>query len=252
LIVEDNLDLARVLQDGFRSEGLEVFIARSGREGISVAAARPPALITLDLILPDVDGTYVLRALRAAPATSRTPVIVVSARADEIDRVVLFELGADDYVTKPFSLRELLLRARVWLRRAARGAELEASKTRFGCLTLDNAAHEAFVEGERVSLTQLEFALLGALFAGRSRVQSRAELLHAIAPGRAALGPRNVDSHVKRLRFKLGAAAGYVHTVRGFGYRFASSPEDLWQGTAAVEEPPPRASQKPPRGGPAR
>jgi two-component system phosphate regulon response regulator PhoB len=232
LVIEDEPDLARTIEYGLRQAGFDPLTAHTAREGLALARSAAPALITLDLMLPDMQGTDVFRALRTAPATAHTPVIVVSARAEEIDRIVLLELGAEDYVTKPFSVRELILRVRARLRERGAATEPADARIHFGVLEIDTAAHVVAVEGRLLQLTRFEYQLLLVLHSTRGRVQSREGLLRAVAPDRTGLGPRNIDSHVKRLRGKLGAAANYLHTVRGFGYRFASTPQDLWDGSS--------------------
>jgi two-component system phosphate regulon response regulator PhoB len=225
LIIEDEKDLQKVLEYNLRQAGHQVWTASRGRDGLRLAKQHQPDVILLDLMLPDIQGTEVCRTLRSAPETAGIRVIMLTARGEEIDRVLGFELGADDYVVKPFSVRELLLRIQSVLRRG--GQEAPASSlVRFGLLRLDREAHRAWVEDEEIELTALEFRLLLELHDRRNRVLTREKLLDDVWGIEADITTRTVDTHVKRLREKLGAAGVYVETVRGVGYRFASSPEE--------------------------
>ena len=229
LIVDDEPELVRPLEFAFKREGFETRVAHDGRTALDQAAEQPtPSLVLLDLMLPDISGTEVCRRLKADPLTRDIPVIMVTARGEEIDRVVGFEVGADDYVVKPFSTRELLLRARAVLRRSAadQPTVTAGEVTTFGVLRVDEAGHRAWVEGEEVQLTALEFRLLTTFVGRRGRVQSRDVLLDNVWGMSTAVTTRTVDTHVKRLRQKLGAAGAYIQTIRGVGYRFRSSPED--------------------------
>jgi two-component system phosphate regulon response regulator PhoB len=224
LIVEDETDLQQVLEYNFRQAGHEVSVASRGAEGLKIARASKPDAILLDIMLPDMLGTEVCRALKSAPDTRGSSIIMVTAKGEEIDRVVGFELGADDYVVKPFSVRELVLRVGAILRRGKEPAD-EAS-IEFGALRIDRAAHRAWVAGDEVSLTPLEFRLLLTLYERKNRVQTRASLLDDVWDMQADLTTRTVDTHVKRLREKLGDVRDYVETVRGVGYRFVASPDE--------------------------
>ena len=223
LLVEDEEDLARSVEYNLRNAGFEVIATTSGRAGLAVARARTPAIVLLDLMLPDLSGTEVCRQLKADPQTRGIFVVMVSARSEELDRVVGFEVGADDYVTKPFSMRELVLRVRAVLRRASGPRTAEGPLT-VGALTVDPAAHRVTVGGEEVPLTALEFRLLHTLLTRPDRVLSRDTLLHDVWGFDVAVETRTVDTHVKRLREKLGDAGAVIETVRGVGYRF--SPPD--------------------------
>lgn len=224
LIIEDEPDLAETLAYNLRREGFGTRVAHTGAEGLEAAwAPPPPDLVLLDLMLPDVPGTDVCRRLRADERTRSVPVIMVTAKGEEIDRVVGFEVGADDYVVKPFSVRELLLRVRAVLRRAA-APEAGDEEIRFGRLRIDRPGHRAWVDAKEVALTALEFKLLVTLHERRGRVQSRDTLLSDVWGYAASVTTRTVDTHVKRLREKLGPAGSYVETVRGVGYRFRSRP----------------------------
>ncbi len=230
LIIEDERDLQEVLAYNFQKAGHDVFSAVKGEDGLRLAEEHPPDLVVLDLMLPDIPGTEVCRTLKKSPRTEHIPILMLTARGEEIDRVVGFELGAEDYVVKPFSVRELVLRVGVILKRSqtAAGANLEAPSSRmitFGRLRIDREAHRAWVDGEAIELTPLEFKLLVTLYDRRNRVQSRDVLLGDVWAVTADVTTRTVDTHVKRLREKLGPAGAYVETVRGIGYRFAESPE---------------------------
>jgi two-component system phosphate regulon response regulator PhoB len=191
-----------------------------------------PDVIVLDLMLPDLAGTEICRRLREQERTRDVPVIMCTAKGEEIDRVVGFEVGADDYVVKPFSVRELILRIRALLRRAHR-TEGEPSLMRFGRLKIDRDAHRAWVDENELALTALEFRLLHAFLSRRGRVQTRDALLSDVWGIDADVTTRTVDTHVKRLREKLGDAGAYIETLRGVGYRFKSEPDEPQDGRDA-------------------
>jgi two-component system, OmpR family, phosphate regulon response regulator PhoB len=223
LVIEDEADIRQVLDYNLKSAGHEVLEAARGSDGLRLVREREPDLVLLDLMLPDMPGTEVCRAIKDNPSTRTLPVVMLTARGEEIDRVVGFEIGADDYITKPFSVRELVLRIRAVLRRR----ELPTSdgpNIEFGNLRIDRAAHRVWVEEEEVELTALEFKLLVTLYERRNRVQSRGALLDEVWGIDTKISTRTVDAHVKRLREKMGAARDYVETVRGVGYRFAEIP----------------------------
>ncbi len=227
LIVEDEVDLAATVEFNLVREGYSTRIAHDGRTAVELAAAEPPPdLVLLDLMLPDISGKELCRRFRADPRLSDMAIVMVTARADEIDRVVGFEVGADDYVTKPFSVRELVLRVRAILRRArpqAERADGEEGRIEFGCLVVDPGAYRVTVEGDEIVLTALEFKLLQVMLSRRGRVQTRDQLLRDVWDITADVNTRTVDTHIKRLRQKIGAAADYIETLRGVGYRFRES-----------------------------
>jgi two-component system phosphate regulon response regulator PhoB len=226
LVVDDEGDIVDTLVYNLQQSGFRTRAARSGQDAVLKAKERPvPDLVLLDLMLPDMSGTEVCRALRGDESTRRVPVIMLTAKDDEIDRVVGFEVGADDYVTKPFSVRELMLRVRAVLRRAVDAPPApESKKVEFGVLSLDPEAHQVWVAGEEIVLTALEFRLLTTLLDRRGRVQTRTTLLEDVWGIHADITTRTVDTHVKRLREKLGLAGDYVETIRGVGYRLRANP----------------------------
>ena len=224
LVIEDEDDLRTTLEYNLEREGYQTRSAGLGREGLKLATMHPlPDLVLLDLMLPDVSGTEICRAIKSQEPTKRIPVIMVTAKGEEIDRVVGFEVGADDYVVKPFSVRELMLRVRAILRRSA-PIEPEQDVSAFGRLRVDPAGHRVWVNEREVTLTALEFRLLNLLMKRRGRVQSREQLLNDVWGISADVTTRTVDTHVKRLRQKIGDAAGYIETLRGVGYRFRDQP----------------------------
>jgi len=222
LVVEDEADIRQVLAYSLGQSGHEVLIAERGELALGLVREKRPDLVLLDLMLPDIPGLEICRAIKADASLRIIPVIMVTARSEEIDRVVGFELGADDYVVKPFSVRELILRIQAVLKRAQ--APLPESdggdEVVFGRLRVDRAAHRAWVDGQEITLTALEMRLLWTLYERRGRVQSRGALLDDVWDADPENNTRTVDTHVKRLREKLGAAGVYVETVRGVGYRF--------------------------------
>ncbi|MDI1483903.1 response regulator [Polyangium sp. y55x31] len=226
LIVEDERDLQRVLSYNFKQAGFDVVSAMNGETALRAVKEEPFDLVILDLMLPDMPGTEVCKRLKQSPETANIPVIMVTAKGEEVDRVVGFELGADDYVVKPFSVRELILRARAILRRAE-GTPPDGAKIDFGVLRVDRAAHRAWVNGEEIAFTALEFKLLVVLFDRRGRVMTRDVLLDEVWGSHVDVTARNVDTHVKRVREKLGLAGDYIETVRGVGYRFRAEPGEL-------------------------
>lgn len=224
LLVDDEADLIATVRFNLEKEGYEVATAENGSRALTLAHSDPiPALVLLDLMLPDLSGTEVCRRLRADPKTADIPVIILTAKGEELDRVTGLQLGADDYVVKPFSVRELLLRVRAVLRRLQPGPG-PARNLSFGTLRVDGEAHRVWVENEEVPLTVLELKLLTTLLERKGRVQSRERLLAEVWNMRSDLTTRTVDTHVKRLRQKLGAAGNYIETVRGVGYRFRENP----------------------------
>jgi two-component system phosphate regulon response regulator PhoB len=220
LVVDDEPDILSVLVYHLSREGYRVTTAVNGQGALTAAATEQPDLIILDLMLPGMDGYEVLQRLRGAESTSSMPVILLTARRDEDERVKGFEVGADDYITKPFSARELTLRVEALLRRSKAEPVSTSRRIAVGPVVLDREAHRVFSEGDEVDLTRLEYRLLEVLLERRGRVQTRRQLLQAVWDTNAAIETRTVDMHVARLRTKLGEAASLLETVRGIGYRF--------------------------------
>jgi phosphate regulon transcriptional regulator PhoB len=223
LIVDDEPDVSDLLVYNLQKAGYKTVTARDGSVALQKARDEVPSLILLDLMLPQMDGTEVCRHLKADTKTAHIPIIMLTAKAEEVDRVVGLELGADDYVTKPFSPREIALRVKSVLRRAS-GKTAPAEILKFGDLTIDIAKHEVTLKGKVVDLTATEFKLLATLLERRGRVQSRDRLLTDVWGYEGDVDTRTVDTHMRRLREKLGKASDYVETVRGVGYRFADAP----------------------------
>ncbi|MBL9099578.1 MAG: response regulator transcription factor [Myxococcales bacterium] len=220
LLVDDEQDLIETLRYALEREGYSTLAARNGAAAMGfLGQTRVPDLVLLDWMLPDMAGTEVCRQLRTGERTRGIPVIMISARGEEIDRVVGFEIGADDYVTKPFSVRELLLRIKAILRRRHNDAAND-SEAQWGNLRVDFEGHQVWVDDQRVTLTALEFRLLTTLLTRRGRVQTREMLLSDVWSVQVDVTTRTVDTHVQRLRKKLGVAGQYIETLRGVGYRF--------------------------------
>ena len=226
LIVEDERDLLTTLRYNLEREGFETLGATTGAQALDLLSRQVPDLVLLDLMLPDMAGTEVCRRMRALEATRTVPVIMCTAKTEEIDRVVGFEVGADDYVVKPFSVRELLLRIRAVLRRTQGDRDGKEEWIEFGRLRVDPPAHRLWVDREEIRLSALEFRLLLTFYERRGRVQSRERLLSDVWGYAVDVTTRTVDTHIKRLREKLGEASAYIETVRGVGYRFRERPGD--------------------------
>ena len=218
LVVDDESDLANLVEFNLKQEGHETQVALTGEQAMRAAYERVPDLVLLDLMLPDLSGKEVCRRLRADARLAAVPILMLTARGEEHDRIEGFQVGADDYVTKPFSPKELMLRVRAILRRAP-GAP--ADRLTLGPLELDLGAHRARVAGEQVELTALEFKLLRHLASRAGRVQTREQLLADVWDITTQQETRTVDTHVMRLREKLLSARAMVETVRGVGYRFS-------------------------------
>jgi len=227
LVIEDEADLATTLEYNLQKEGYATRVSQTGQGGLDAAGQDPlPDAIVLDLMLPDVSGTEVCRRLRENERTRDIPIIMCTAKGSEIDRVVGFEVGADDYVVKPFSMRELLLRVRARLVEvSARGTPASAAPLpqnfTMGPLTIDSETHRVLVDGREVSVSLLEMQLLVHLAKAKGAVCSRRDLLTHVWKYSAGVTSRTVDTHVKRLRDKLGSAGHLIRTIRGVGYRLA-------------------------------
>ena len=222
LIVEDEKDVVDLLTLNLRKTGGFAFsIANDGVAGLAKAREEKPDIIILDLMLPKMQGLEVCKILKSELATRHSPILMLTARAEEIDRVVGLEFGADDYVTKPFSPREVILRIKAILRRGA--AEQTEGPMTAGSITIDPARHKVTAGKKDVDLTSIEFRLLRMLMQRRGRVQERDRLLNEVWGYESVIDTRTVDTHIRRLREKLGKAGDQIETVRGFGYRFRES-----------------------------
>jgi len=212
LVVDDEPDAVELVEFNLKSAGYEVVSAQDGEEALKKARSLLPSLIILDLMLPEVDGIEVCKILRRDPKTSAIPIIMLTAKAAEVDRVLGLELGADDYVTKPFSPRELVLRVKKLLR-VKQVPEEKSDRIQWKELVIDIPQHQALVKGKPVELTATEFKLLTLLAQRKGRVQSRDQLLRDVWEYDALIDTRTVDTHMRRLREKLGGAARYLDTV---------------------------------------
>jgi two-component system phosphate regulon response regulator PhoB len=219
LVVEDDKDILDLLAFTLRGAGFDVVTAADGLDAVVQAKLQRPAMVLLDLMLPGMDGLDVCRELKRSPETAGVAVIMLTARGEEVDRIVGLELGADDYVVKPFSPREVLLRIRAILRRTA-PAEKPTPIWREEGFHVDLEAHRVMIDGLPIDLTATEFKLLAELIRSRGKVQSRDQLLDKVWGYQFEGYARTVDTHVRRLRQKLGSFAERVETVRGVGYRF--------------------------------
>jgi len=219
LVVEDEEDILDLVSFNLTQAGYRVLSARDGLRGLDLARSEQPDLIVLDLMLPGMAGKEVCRSLRAKDATSKIPVIMLTALAGETDRVVGFEIGADDYLTKPFSPRELVLRVGAILRRTMPAESVPGIVKREG-LQIDPQRHIAEIDGQPLSLTATEFKLLHQLASRPGRVFTRDNLLKSVWGYDYGGYGRTVDTHVRRLRKKMGSARELIETVRGVGYRF--------------------------------
>lgn len=218
LVVDDERDIVALVVYHLAKDGYQVSSASNGNEALATARRERPALIVLDLMLPGQSGFDVLEQLRADPATAGIAVLMLTARKEEPDRIKGLSLGADDYLTKPFSPQELVLRVKAILRRSS-AASTNGDLLTFGSLVIDRAAHTVHVSGREIELTPTEYKLLLLLAERRGRVQERAHLLESVWDAAPDIQTRTVDMHIQRLRTKLEGAGDLIETVRGFGYR---------------------------------
>lgn len=218
LVIEDEPDIAEVLQYNLEKEGFDVETARRGDTGFDAVRRDNPDLILLDLMLPGIDGLELTRMLKRDPLTSRLPIVMLTARGEEVDRIVGLELGADDYISKPFSPREVVLRVKAVLRRFQQ-EESAAERIEVGGIELDLSGHQLRVRGREVPLTATEFRLLRLMLERSGRVQTRGQLLSDVWGYAEDIDSRTVDTHIRRLRRKLGPEAERIETVIGVGYR---------------------------------
>ena len=229
LVIEDEPDINKTISYNLLTEGFEPISAYNLLEADNWIQSNSPDLILLDLMLPDGSGLDFCKRIKSKDKFNNIPIIILTAKDDEVDKVVGFELGADDYVTKPFSVRELILRIKAILKRKtitshSENVDLNESKE-FGKLKIDADSHEVFIDNNEVILTALEFKLLKHLVDRRGRVQTRDQLLSDVWGYSAQITTRTVDTHVKRLREKLGIMGKHVETIRGVGYRFSRTPD---------------------------
>lgn len=220
MVVDDEPDALELIEFNLKQAGYDVVTAGDGAAALKKARSASPDLVILDIMLPEIDGFEVCKLLRRDPATAAIPILMLTARAAEIDRVLGLELGGDDYVTKPFSPRELVLRVNKILERAAAPAKSQRDNFTIGDLHIDVPRHEVRWKGKAIELTATEFKLITLLAERTGRVQSREQLLRDVWQYDTLIDTRTVDTHMRRLREKLGGAAKHLDTVRGVGYRF--------------------------------
>lgn len=218
LVAEDEIDVLNLVAMNLKAAGYIVLKAEDGESALEQARSAIPALVILDLMLPGLSGLEVCKLLKGDPATKVIPIIMLTAKAEEVDRIVGLELGADDYITKPFSPRELVLRVNSVLRRMSAMPEA-ADVIKLGDIQVDRSRHEVLVSGQAIDCTATEFKLLTLLIERRGRVQTRDALLNEVWGYENVIDTRTVDTHIRRLREKLGPAADCIETIRGFGYR---------------------------------
>ena len=226
LIIEDEPDIRKTIDYNLTKESFKVVQAGSIEEGEKALVSNQIDVIILDLMLPDGSGLTLCRDIKSDDKTKHIPIIILTAKTEEVDRVVGFELGADDYVTKPFSVRELILRVKAILKRGPSSNKNPGDdEYSFGELTLNFEAHQAYINGNEISLTALEFRLLKHLIDRKGRVQTRDQLLEDVWGYSSDVTTRTVDTHIKRLREKLGSVGNHIQTIRGVGYRFSRDPD---------------------------
>ena len=225
LVIEDEPDIRKNLEYNLAREGFKVSAVGSLSDANETLKNNVFSLILLDLMLPDGSGLDLCKKIKGNPETESIPIIILTAKDDEVDRVVGFELGADDYVTKPFSVRELILRVKAILKRGIKKSDVVEVERQFGDLKIDVDSHEVHVDSSLIELTALEFRLLRELVDKRGRVQSRDQLLSEVWGYNSEVTTRTVDTHIKRLREKLGSMGKYVQTIRGIGYKFSRTPD---------------------------
>jgi len=227
LVVDDEADVTTLLAYHLKARGLSVEVTNDPNASIGIARTFLPDLVILDVMMPDLSGIQICRMLRADPALKQVPVIFLTAKAEEADRVQGLEVGADDYICKPFSPKELVLRVQALLRRSVKPIEAP-KRLEVGRIVLDSERHEVSVAGTPVSLTATEFKLLRLLMERRGRVQTREHLLINVWNYDTEIETRTVDTHVRRLREKLGDEADWIETIRGVGYRIAERRAEQW------------------------
>ena len=222
LIVEDEPDIRDTLNYNFDKEGFKVLSSPNGKSALKLLEKHDPDIVILDLMLPDISGLDLCRQIKNDKKLSNTSIIMLTAKSEEVDRIVGFELGADDYVTKPFSVRELILRVKVLMKKHTSSEDKDKSIT-LGSIYMNLDAHEVQINKEDITLTALEFKLLKHLLLRKGRVQTRDQLLGDVWGYSSEVTTRTVDTHIKRLREKLGVVADYIQTIRGVGYKFTNA-----------------------------
>jgi len=220
LIIEDEKDIVEALEYNLKKEGFKIYKAYDGRTGLKQARDKTPDLIILDLMLPEIDGLEVCKTLKKESKTTNIPIVMLTAKESEVDKVLGLELGADDYVTKPFGMRELIARIKTILKRYERKETISKTILKFPNLEIDIEKHEVRVLGKPIELTAKEFALLQYLAENKGKAINREKLLDTVWGIDVAIETRTVDVHVRNLRDKLGKAGKYIHTLRGVGYKF--------------------------------
>ena len=225
LIIDDEKDIIDLLSYNLEKEGYTILSALNGEQGKSLAVGSGPDLIILDLMLPGIDGLELCRLLRNNPDTSSIPILMLTAKSEEVDKIVGLEIGADDYVTKPFSVRELVARVKSLLRRVRPSVEEKEIHT-FGCLSVNLSTHEVRIEKKVAKLSPLEYKLLKYFITHPERVHSRDSLLDSVWGDEAYVEPRTVDVHIRRLREKIMPEGNLIKTIRGTGYRFSPAGEE--------------------------
>ena len=223
LIIEDDRSLASVVEYNFSNSGYEVYCARDGQDGINQARNRLPDIILLDLMIPVIDGIEVCRQLRAESTTRETPIIMVTAKSEEVDQLIGFSVGADDYVIKPFSVRVLMEKVKTLLRRHARSQGVGLDIVSSGPVEVDRGRHRVLVDQKQLELTPSEFRLLDTMIRHPGRAFDRSELINSALGADTLALERTIDVHIRSLRKKLGIHADVIQTVRGVGYRFRES-----------------------------
>ena len=221
VVVEDETDIQDIIAYNLKREGYDVLTATRGDQGLSLIQAKNPDLIILDIMLPGIDGLTICQQLRAETKTKALPIIILSAKEEESDVVIGLGLGADDYIPKPFSPRELLARVKAVLRRSTARESQQQDQIRRGDLIIDIDRHQASLQGTPLKLTATEFKLLMVLASHPGRAFSREQLLNRVVGYAVVVVDRNIDVHIRSVRKKLGTQTGLIETVRGVGYRFA-------------------------------
>lgn len=226
LIIDDEQDILDLLSYNLEKEGYSISTALTGHIGRDMADKLAPELIILDLMLPGIDGLELCRLLRGNPRTASIPVLMLTAKSEEVDKIIGLEIGADDYVTKPFSVREIVARVKALLRRSQKDSSQADSKSeeiyQFGLLLIDLSSHEVSLDKKRLKLSPLEFRLLKFFVTHQERVYSRDQLLDKVWGDEAFVEPRTVDVHIRRLREKIEPEGALIKTIRGTGYRFSA------------------------------